>query len=128
MKLKYKFIFGFFLSFFVIANTTCQKKLIGSVKVEGRIVNTKTQLGEAVELDLMADNRFSGRTSSMGTIFIASVTSNSDGTFFLKGKASKTNIYYIRVKGGLFAKVNDADNFTAGIFGVKDVGTVFASF
>jgi hypothetical protein len=96
VKHFFKIFFLLFLCFGILANCR-QKKVFKWVEIKGRLIRNSTQSpAENVELHLNADNKFLSKDYYDGSLELTSMTTNSDGTFKLKSRASRTDHYYLK--------------------------------
>lgn len=111
-------LLGAFLFLFLIS---CERKPFRKVEVKGRILNYYTGQPISTGVALRSDNKFSG--SSDG-ISIGGATSDKEGYFVIKGRASKASTYYLSFDGGYGKtsvdvkenQVTDVGNFYSGSY------------
>lgn len=94
---KYIFIIITFLALLTI-ECERQTKLFKNIEVQGRLVNfyTKQPIPNFI-IKLKANNVHSSSSYSEASILLATYTTNNDGSFILKSKASKSEDYYIQL-------------------------------
>ena len=88
------------ITFAALINIDCERqtKLFMNIEVQGRLVNfyTKEPIPNSV-VKLKANNVHSASSYSPASILLDTYTTNNDGTFILKSKASKGENYYIEL-------------------------------
>lgn len=86
--------------FVALINVDCERqtKLFKNIEVQGRLVNfyTKAPIPNSV-VKLKANNVHSSSSYSEASILLDSYTTNGDGTFILKSKASRGEDYYLQL-------------------------------
>jgi hypothetical protein len=88
------------ITFVALINIDCERqtKLFKNIEVQGRLVNfyTKEPIPNSI-VKLKANNVHSSSSYSEAAILLDTYTTNNDGSFILKSKASKGENYYLQL-------------------------------